>query len=183
MAKDISEDNVFYMKLVTNREFDIQKLKSGDEKYNRERQPSNTVTIEDLITSLKTKKLRLKDIEDVHFVETKPKTNGMNYTEEFKESLSNIKKRQLLKEIYVEEDKPYTPQMLHKELKEVYTTIFNILITVVSSVVACWYWTPFMDINLRVLLALFVGMLVLVADVVVYNSFKKNQIKLHIIKK
>lgn len=174
IAKDISEDNLFYMQLVTNKEFDTLESNFDREKYNRARQPSNSVTIDDLISSLTTKKLRLEDIEDVNFVASKPKINGMNYTEEFKESLSNIKKRQLLKEIYVEEDKPYTPQMLHKELKEVYTTILNILITVVSSVVACWYWTPFTDINLRVLLCLFVGILVLVADVVVYNSFKRN---------
>jgi len=165
---------LFYISFDTNKNIDIKELEGKDSNYNRARQPTNSLTIDDIIVNLKKKKLRFDDLKDINFVGSEPRIDGMNYTDEFKESLNTIKKRQLLKEIYIEEEKPFTPQMLHKELKEIYTTILNILITVVSSIVACWYWTPYMDINLRVLLCLFVGILVLVADVVVYNSFRRN---------
>lgn len=165
---------MFYISFDTNKNINIKELEGKDSNYNRARQPTNSLTIDDIIVNLKKKKLRFDDLKDINFVGSEPRIDGMNYTDEFKESLNTIKKRQLLKEIYIEEEKPFTPQMLHKELKEIYTTILNILITVVSSIVACWYWTPYMDINLRVLLCLFVGILVLVADVVVYNSFRRN---------
>ncbi|KAF0267083.1 hypothetical protein FOG51_02310 [Hanseniaspora uvarum] len=174
MKQDISENNLFYISFDTNKNIDIKELEGKDSNYNRARQPTNSLTIDDIIVNLKKKKLRFDDLKDINFVGSEPRIDGMNYTDEFKESLNTIKKRQLLKEIYIEEEKSFTPQMLHKELKEIYTTILNILITVVSSIVACWYWTPYMDINLRVLLCLFVGILVLVADVVVYNSFRRN---------
>lgn len=174
MKQDISENNLFYISFDTNKNIDIKELEGKDSNYNRARQPANSLTIDDIIVNLKKKKLRFDDLKDINFVGSEPRIDGMNYTDEFKESLNTIKKRQLLKEIYIEEEKSFTPQMLHKELKEIYTTILNILITVVSSIVACWYWTPYMDINLRVLLCLFVGILVLVADVVVYNSFRRN---------
>lgn len=174
MKQDISENNLFYISFDTNKNINIKELEGKDSNYNRARQPTNSLTIDDIIVNLKKKKLRFDDLKDINFVGSEPRIDGMNYTDEFKESLNTIKKRQLLKEIYIEEEKSFTPQMLHKELKEIYTTILNILITVVSSIVACWYWTPYMDINLRVLLCLFVGILVLVADVVVYNSFRRN---------
>ena len=174
MKQDISENNLFYISFDKNKNINIKELEGKDSNYNRARQPTNSLTIHDIIVNLKKKKLRFDDLKDINFVGSEPRIDGMNYTDEFKESLNTIKKRQLLKEIYIEEEKPFTPQMLHKELKEIYTTILNILITVVSSIVACWYWTPYMDINLRVLLCLFVGILVLVADVVVYNSFRRN---------
>lgn len=174
MKQDISENNLFYISFDKNKNINIKELEGKDSNYNRARQPTNSLTIHDIIVNLKKKKLRVDDLKDINFVGSEPRIDGMNYTDEFKESLNTIKKRQLLKEIYIEEEKSFTPQMLHKELKEIYTTILNILITVVSSIVACWYWTPYMDINLRVLLCLFVGILVLVADVVVYNSFRRN---------
>lgn len=174
MKQDISENNLFYISFDKNKNINIKELEGKDSNYNRARQPTNSLTIHDIIVNLKKKKLRFDDLKDINFVGSEPRIDGMNYTDEFKESLNTIKKRQLLKEIYIEEEKSFTPQMLHKELKEIYTTILNILITVVSSIVACWYWTPYMDINLRVLLCLFVGILVLVADVVVYNSFRRN---------
>lgn len=174
MKQDISENNLFYISFDKNKSINIKELEGKDSNYNRARQPTNSLTIHDIIVNLKKKKLRVDDLKDINFVGSEPRIDGMNYTDEFKESLNTIKKRQLLKEIYIEEEKSFTPQMLHKELKEIYTTILNILITVVSSIVACWYWTPYMDINLRVLLCLFVGILVLVADVVVYNSFRRN---------
>ena len=174
MKQDISENNLFYISFDKNKSINIKELEGKDSNYNRARQPTNSLTIHDIIVNLKKKKLRVDDLKDINFVGSEPRIDGINYTDEFKESLNTIKKRQLLKEIYIEEEKSFTPQMLHKELKEIYTTILNILITVVSSIVACWYWTPYMDINLRVLLCLFVGILVLVADVVVYNSFRRN---------
>lgn len=173
--RDISEDNLFYIKLERNNveNLDVDERRAGESGYNRTRQPSSSLTIDDMILNLKNKKLRFEEINNISFATSKPKIHGMNYTSEFKELLNTIKKQQLMDVIKPSEEKQYTHQMLHKELKEIYTTILNILITVVSSIVACWYWTPFKDINLRVLLCLFVGILVLVADVVVYNSFRR----------
>ncbi|CAI8499402.1 unnamed protein product [Hanseniaspora opuntiae] len=173
--KDISEDNLFFIKLQGNSSdsLDLDERRAGESGYNRARQPLSSLTIDDIIFNLKNKKLRFDELKDMRYAALKPKVKGMNYTSEFKELLNTIKKQQIMDVIQTPEEKQYTNQMLHKELKEIYTTILNILITVVSSIVACWYWTPFMDINVRVLLCLFMGILVLIADVVVYNSFRR----------
>lgn len=173
--RDISEDNLFYIQLQGDNSdsLDFDERRAGKSGYNRARQPSNSLTIDDIILNLKNKKLRFDELKDMNYAASKPKVKGMNYTSEFKELLNTIKKQQIMDVIQTPEEQKYTNQMLHKELKEIYTTILNILITVVSSIVACWYWTPFMDINVRVLLCLFMGILVLIADVVVYNSFRR----------
>lgn len=173
--RDISEDNLFYIKLQRNNldSLDLDERRSKELGYNRSRQPSDSLTIDDIILNLKNKKLTFDELKDMSYVASKSKVNGINYTSEFKELLNNLKKQQLMNVIQIPEENQYTNQMLHKEVNEIYTTILNILITVVSSVVACWYWTPFMDINVRVLLCLFMGILVLIADVVVYNSFRR----------
>lgn len=62
----------------------------------------------------------------------------------------------------------------HKELKSHITTMFNILISVASVVYAIWYWTATswrLQDSYRVLLCLFFGLLVLVAEVVVYMGY------------
>ena len=62
----------------------------------------------------------------------------------------------------------------HKELKTQMTTIVNILISVASVLYAVWYWTDSsmnIKVSHRVLISLFFGILVLVAEVVVYLGY------------
>lgn len=75
------------------------------------------------------------------------------------------------------ETKPQSEVSIHqqtKELKSHITTIFNIIISVCSVVYAIWYWTESswgLKDSWRVLLCLFFGVLVLVAEVVVYMGY------------
>lgn len=67
-----------------------------------------------------------------------------------------------------------TPAQFHKELKNQLTTIVNILISVASVAYAVWYWTGSswgLQDSYRVLVSLFFGLLVLVAEVVVYLGY------------
>lgn len=67
-----------------------------------------------------------------------------------------------------------SPAKASKDLKDQVTTIVNIIISVVSVVYALWYWTgTSMQASLghRVLICLFFGILVLVAEVVVYMGY------------
>lgn len=72
------------------------------------------------------------------------------------------------------EDEPFNPARAHKEVKSHITTMFNILISVASVVYAIWYWTATswrLRDSYRVLLCLFFGILILVAEVVVYMAY------------
>ncbi|KAG7660718.1 VPH2 [[Candida] subhashii] len=67
-----------------------------------------------------------------------------------------------------------TPAQFHKEVKNQITTIVNILISVASVAYAVWYWTGSswgLQDSYRVLMSLFFGILVLVAEVVVYLGY------------
>lgn len=67
-----------------------------------------------------------------------------------------------------------TPAQMNKEAKNHITTIFNILLSVASVSYAIWYWTDTswkLETSYRVLLSLFFGLLVLVAEVVVYLGY------------
>lgn len=71
-------------------------------------------------------------------------------------------------------DEPYNPAQAHKETRTHITTMFNILISVVSVVYAIWYWTDTswgLRDSYRILLCLFFGILILVAEVVVYMGY------------
>lgn len=71
-------------------------------------------------------------------------------------------------------DDDWNPARAHKEVRSHITTIFNIFISVVSVVYAVWYWTSSsvrMKDSYRVLLCLFAGILILVAEVVVYLGY------------
>lgn len=121
--------------------------------------------------------------------EFKPKTvRGSHYSEGFKKSLEFLKYQQQELEYQgmvkrngpasslMEEDE-LTPSQINKQIKEQVTTVFNVLVSVVSVVVAIWYWTGTstrFPVHVRLLLCLFFGILVLVADVVVYNSYLKK---------
>lgn len=68
----------------------------------------------------------------------------------------------------------WTPAQAHKEMKSQVTTIINILISVASVVYAIWYWTDTswgLEDSYRVLLCIFFGLLILVAEVVVYMGY------------
>lgn len=67
-----------------------------------------------------------------------------------------------------------TPAQAHKELKSHIATIFNVFISVASVVYAIWYWTDSswgLKDSYRVLLCVFFGLLILVAEVVVYMGY------------
>ena len=114
----------------------------------------------------------------------KPKNvRGSHYSEDFKKNLEFLKYQQQEYEYQtiVKRNKPIyslrdedelTPSQINKQIKEQVTTVFNVLVSVVSVVVAIWYWTGTstnFPVHVRLLLCLFFGILVLVADVVVYN--------------
>ncbi|VBB89835.1 Conserved hypothetical protein [Yarrowia lipolytica] len=64
-----------------------------------------------------------------------------------------------------------------KELKHQITTIFNIALSVVSVSYAIWYWTKSsagMGVSARALLAIWGGLLILVAEVVVYGRYVRK---------
>lgn len=75
------------------------------------------------------------------------------------------------------DEEPFNPARAHKEVKSHITTMFNILISVASVVYAIWYWTNSswkLRDSYRVLLCLFFGILILVAEVVVYMAYLKK---------
>lgn len=70
-----------------------------------------------------------------------------------------------------------TPSQMAKEIREQMTTVFNVLVSVVSVVFAVWYWSGSstrLPLHYRVILCLFFGVLILVAEVVVYNSYLRK---------
>lgn len=72
------------------------------------------------------------------------------------------------------DDDEKTPAQLTKEVKSHLTTIINVLISVASVSYAIWYWTETswkLPTSYRVLMSLFFGFLVLVAEVVVYLGY------------
>ena len=121
--------------------------------------------------------------------EFKPKAvRGSHYSEDFKKKLEFLKYQEQeleyqsmvkrSKSVFsLQEDDELTPSQINKQIKEQVTTVFNVLVSVISVVVAIWYWpgssTNF-PVHVRLLLCLFFGILVLVADVVVYNSYLKK---------
>ncbi|AJS45957.1 Vph2p [Saccharomyces cerevisiae YJM1341] len=121
--------------------------------------------------------------------EFKPKAvRGSHYSEDFKKNLEFLKYQEQeleyqsmvkrSKSVFsLQEEDELTPSQIHKQIKEQVTTVFNVLVSVISVVVAIWYWTGSstnFPIHVRLLLCLFFGILVLVADVVVYNSYLKK---------
>lgn len=85
-----------------------------------------------------------------------------------------VKPKQEYTTLYENADEEYNPAQAHKETKSHITTIFNILISVLSVVYAIWYWTDTswkIKDSYRVLLCVFFGLLILVAEVVVYLSY------------
>lgn len=136
----------------------------------------------DLLCSIKE---LLKPLE----FEFKPKAvRGSHYSEDFKKNLEFLKYQEQeleyqsmvkrSKSVFsLQEEDELTPSQINKQIKEQVTTVFNVLVSVISVVVAIWYWTGSstnFPVHVRLLLCLFFGILVLVADVVVYNSYLKK---------
>lgn len=121
---------------------------------------------------------------------------GSQYSPEFKKDLKRlglqqreneyqelIKKSQLGDRSFGGKSDDPTPAQMAKEIREQMTTVFNVLVSVVSVVFAIWYWSGSstrLPLHYRVILCLFFGILILVAEVVVYNSYlrKINDAKL-----
>lgn len=103
------------------------------------------------------------------------------YTPEFQAQLNQLQRKldeqeyqELINRGKYKLDEDYiSPSEFAKEVKSQITTIINILVSVLSVVYAIWYWTDNYQFNqaYRVLLCLFFGILVLVAEVVVFNSY------------
>lgn len=120
---------------------------------------------------------------------------GSNYSPEFRKQLDSlryklrekeyqdmIKEEPLINNIHdTRIDNPdtinLTPSQMNRQIREQITTVFNILLSVVSVVFAIWYWSRSSSrfpVEIRILLCLFFGILVLVADVVVYNGYLRK---------
>ncbi|KAH3683576.1 hypothetical protein WICPIJ_005423 [Wickerhamomyces pijperi] len=154
------------------------------------------ITYNDLLY-IHTKYLEPKNIslptllKDLKFYTPEPQVS--QYTPEFKRSLDQLRNKleersyqRLLRGKSInhstingnnevddnDEDANLSPAQMQKKVNEQITTIVNIFISVASVVYAIWYWTSnYHNLAYRVLLCLFTGILILVAEVVVYNSF------------
>ncbi|KAK6455460.1 endoplasmic reticulum-based factor for assembly of V-ATPase-domain-containing protein [Scheffersomyces xylosifermentans] len=108
-----------------------------------------------------------------HFIKSMEKLRLQEKEKEYRRLVNpNPEYSTLYEESY--EDVPITPAQAHKELKAQMTTIVNILISVASVVYAIWYWTASswgLQDSYRILLCIFFGLLVLVAEVVVYMGY------------
>lgn len=103
-------------------------------------------------------KLRREAQEKEYIGLTKPKLEHKTLYDDTLDDIDDIK----------------TISQMQKELKSNLTTIVNILISVASVVYAIWYWTNTswpLTLGQRVLLCVFFGILVLVAEVVVYMGY------------
>lgn len=134
------------------------------------------------------------------FVYPKPYVPGSSYTKEFKEQLARLKMQEEEREyramVSKTEEKfslkngfqnisnyspdpankdELTPIEINKQIKEQVTTIFNILVSVLSVIWAVWYWSgKYVGVGYKIILCLAFGVLVLVAEIVVYNSYLRK---------
>ncbi|CCF57956.1 hypothetical protein KAFR_0D03080 [Kazachstania africana CBS 2517] len=133
--------------------------------------------------------IRLKDLLTPFDFKFKEKyVPGSGYSTEFKKQLEllSLKEQELEYQTMIRNDKSITLQTMNmdndnltmskinKQIKEQITTIFNILISVLSVIWAIWYWSKSsagLAIHYRILLCLFFGLLVLIAEVVLYKSY------------
>lgn len=138
------------------------------------------ITTNDLVYISQQYKLSLVQLTRGLKVYTPP-ASKKHYTPEFQSQLDQLRVRleeqeyqDLINRGKYKLDEDYvSPSEFAKEVKNQITTIVNILVSVVSVVYAIWYWTDNYQFNAgyRVLLCLFFGILVLVAEVVVFNAY------------
>lgn len=94
--------------------------------------------------------------------------------EEYQKLVNPAPSMATLYEARFDDEKALAPAQAAKELRSHVTTIFNVILSVGSVVYAVWYWTNSswkLPDSQRVLLCLFFGILVLVAEVVVYLAY------------
>ncbi|CDO95938.1 unnamed protein product [Kluyveromyces dobzhanskii CBS 2104] len=115
------------------------------------------------------------------------KVPGEGYSESFMAELNRLKAVQQEKE-YQEmlqrdslhvagplADRAPSIAEMNKEVKEQISAVVNVLLTVFGTIYAVWYVTRTgWDIHFRVLLCLFSGILVLIADVAMYNVYNRK---------
>lgn len=198
--KNITRKCMFEIKL--NKEIKLQLSKlNDDESAAIHRQEierflkNDSITMEALIKYHKEcwqTEISLKQLLTPLEFKFKPKpVPGSNYTPEFKKQLDILDLQQqerdyqeLIKKSRLTNlfgttigDDAVTPAQMSKEVREQVTTVFNVLVSVVSVVFAIWYWTGSstrLALHYRVIICLFFGILVLVAEVVVYNSYLRK---------
>ncbi|KAK6197317.1 endoplasmic reticulum-based factor for assembly of V-ATPase-domain-containing protein [Scheffersomyces amazonensis] len=115
----------------------------------------NIIKTPEFIKSMELLRLKAKEEEYQRLVNPSPE-----YSTLYEQDLSNKE--------YI------SPARAHKELKSQLTTIVNIFVSVASVVYAIWYWTKSswnLPDSYRVLLCIFFGLLILVAEVVVYMGY------------
>ncbi len=146
--------------------------------------------IQELSTILKTTKMKFqseimkKKQQEEEIKNKKQKTKEyLEYMEKLKNQQLELEYQQMIGNIIpervtigwtIQDETHQTPSQIAKELKSQITTVINILITVVSVSYAVWYWTGSSfgwSLSTRTLLSLFFGILVLVAEVVVYHGY------------
>lgn len=136
-------------------------------------------------------KVSLKDLlSPFNFTFKSKHVPGSTYSPEFKKELEKleykqqessyqdlVKKSNLNGSVAGKDSDVLTPAQMAKEIREQMTTVFNILVSVVSVVFAVWYWSgssTWLPLHYRVILCLFFGILILVAELVVYNSYLRK---------
>jgi hypothetical protein len=114
---------------------------------------------------------------------TPTKPTKSSYSAEFQRLLDELKyklEEQEYQEIIhrgkVKNDEEYmTPSEVWRQVNSYITNIINVLVTVAAVAWAIWVWTSYnpavFKLQYRVLLCFFGGLLALIADVVVLNSF------------
>ncbi|AMD18882.1 HBL020Cp [Eremothecium sinecaudum] len=125
----------------------------------------------------------------------KPRIRGSDYTPSFRRHLENLRaerEEQEYQEMLSRNNRKYgvgltavgkdsgeapTLAQINREVKEQVTTVVNILVTVFGITYGVWYVTGASGLfppHVRVLLCLSCGILVLIADVAMYNVYNRK---------
>lgn len=112
------------------------------------------------------------------------KTKEIKYDPRFKKQLDELKAKvdeheyqSMLNKNYCDDKDFISPAEMSKEVKNHITTIFNVLLSVVSVAYAVWYWSNssgYFSLSTRVLMSLFFALLTLIAEVVMFNAFNRR---------
>ncbi|CCE64087.1 hypothetical protein TPHA_0G02520 [Tetrapisispora phaffii CBS 4417] len=164
-----SSNNIEITEIIEQDYISIDALKDIY-KSNKSTQPK--ISLKELLTPLEFQ-IKEKHVRGSHYTdEFKKQLNYLKLKNEEDDYQNMIKKSNLQSKAY--DDDYISPAQMNKQIKEQVTTVFNIIISVLSVIAAIWYWTKSSMVvspEYRILLCLFFGILVLVAEVVVYNSY------------
>ncbi|AET38193.1 Vph2p Ecym_2467 [Eremothecium cymbalariae DBVPG len=117
-------------------------------------------------------------------VEPRRKKGG-RYTEEFRRQLEELRVLEQEREYWRligKDEEDYNKGrdsllQINKQIKEQIAAVFNILLTVFGVTYGVWYvsgTSVVLDLHVRVLLCLFAGIVVLIADVAMYNMYGRK---------